>query len=273
VTDTEGLFRFEGLETSSDWTYLVRVVYEDVVYSRGMLSFETSQDTIAAEIAVYETTTDGKDIKVEQAHIFATVADAGLSVTELYVFGNPTDRTYVGMDRTEGRRWTSKYLLPSGSHSLIPDDGSLGGRFLSVDGGFVDTEPHWPGSTQVLFSYKVDCPAGVCDLGRELTHPIANLNVLVADVGATVQSGQLAFQGKRDAQGGSFLNYVGRNLGQGQRLELQIPLPGATAATAAPQRASTQALPWIILATLITGLVLVYPYWRRRIEAAARKDR
>ena len=54
----------------------------------------------------------------------------------MYVFDNPTDRTYVGKDEIDGRRWTSRYLLPRAARDLALDDGTLGGRFfLAEDGG------------------------------------------------------------------------------------------------------------------------------------------
>jgi hypothetical protein len=273
TTDAEGQFRFQGLETGSDWAYLVRVGYQEVVYSQGMLSFQTGQSELAVEVAVYETTTDDSDIYIERAHLLVAVTDVGLEVTELYVFGNLTDRTYVGMDDIGGRLWTSRFVLPLGSSDLALDDGTLGGRFLATEDGFVDTEPHWPGSTRVLFSYVMACPSGTCDLARELVHPISDLNMLIADAGVTVDSKQLVFQGKRDAQGQPYLNYVASDLASGKVLDLRVRLPGAASTGMLSPRKGTQALPWIILGAVLTGLVLIYPFWRKRIEAAARKGK
>jgi hypothetical protein len=271
TTDALGQFRFEGLESGDDWAYLVQVGYQEVTYSPGMLAFESGQDELSTEILVYEATTDAQDVEAERAHIFVTLSDVGLSVTELYVFANSTDRTYVGSEEIDGRRWTSRFMLPQDSHDLIFDDGTLGGRFLSTPEGFVDTEPHWPGTTSILFSYELDCRGGDCSLARELMHPISNLNLLVPDTGASVASSQLAFEGKRDAQGSPFLNYVGRNLAAGQELDLRVRLPGAVSQPISSQGGRTSALPWIILGTVIAALALIYPFWRRRIEAAARK--
>ena len=271
-TDDQGQFRFEGLDTGSDWAYLARVTYADVIYASGLMPFPEGEGELFVDMLVYETTTDNFGIAVERAHIFVTVSDTGLSVSELYVFNNPTDRTYIGKE-ADGLPMTAEFALPLESHSLDFDDGSMGGRFLAVEGGFADTEPQWPGSTQVLFSYEVNCPAGKCDLSREIAHPISNLNVLINETGAAVSSEVLIFQGTQDAQGQSFLNYVGRGLTPGQRLDLQVRMPGVSAATPVPQAVGTQSLPWILLGTLVTVLILVYPFWRRRIEAAARADK
>ena len=280
TTDAEGRFRFENLETGSDWAYLVRVAFQGVLYSPGILAFESGQSELSTEILVYEATTDAQDVRAERAHIFVNLEQTGagsgtsLSVTELYVFSNTTDRTYVGAQEIDGRRWTTRFVLPEGAHDLVFDDGTLGGRFLTApEGGFVDTEPHWPGTTSVVYSYELECVNGICDLTRELLHPISNLNVLIPDAGATVESAQLVMAGTQEAQGTSFLNYAGRDLASGQKLDLRIQLPGAAAQAAASQGGRTSALPWIILGTVLVGLALIYPFWRRRVQAAAREQK
>lgn len=277
TTDAEGRFRFEGLETGSDWAYLVRVGYQGVQYSPGMLAFESGQSELSTTVQVYEATTDAETVRAERAHIFITLSDTGLEVSELYVFANSTDRTYVGAQEIDGRRWTTRFLIPKDGFNLAFEDGTLGGRFLTApQGGFVDTEPHWPGTTSVMYSYELACPGGNCDLARELLHPVTNLNVLIPDTGAAVDSTQLVMAGKQQAQGGSFLNYAGRDLASGQELDLRVRLPGAVSQPAATQSGGgggTSALPWIILGIVLVGLALVYPFWRRRIEAAARESK
>jgi len=275
TTDAQGRFRFEGLETGSDWAYLVRVDYQGVQYSPGILAFESGQSELSTTVQVYEATTDAEAVWAERAHIFVTLSDTGLEVTELYVFANSTDRTYVGAQEIDGRRWTTRFLVPKDGFNLVFDDGTLGSRFLTApQGGFVDTEPHWPGTTSVMYSYELACPGGDCDLTRELLHPISNLNVLIPDAGATVESAQLVMAGKQQAEGGSFLNYAGRDLASGQELDLHVRLPGAVSQPAASKSGGgTSALPWIILGTVLVGLALIYPFWRRRIEAAARESK
>jgi hypothetical protein len=271
VVDAQGQYRFEGLDVDGGWAYLVRVSYGEVVYSSGVLAFQEGQTELQSDVTVYETMTDDTAVRVARAHILISLLDGGLSVTELYVFENPTDRTYVGKDEIDGRRWTSRFLLPKAAHDLALDDGTLGGRFLLAQDGFVDTEPQWPGGTTVVYSYELDCSGGACDLQREVVHPIVNMNVLIPDIDARIESKRLTFQGQREAQGGSYLNYTARDLTPGERLDLSLRLPGAVAPVATTSGGTTQALPWIILGAVLAALVLVYPFWRRRVEDAARK--
>lgn len=275
TTDAQGRFRFEGLEASTDWRYLLQVSYQDVVYSEEQV-FRAGEGELATEILVYETTADDEGIVVERAHILLDTSGSGLSrstslvVTELHVFLNPGDRTFIGGEEIRGRRATSRFLLPQDSYDLAFDDGSLGGRFLSTDKGFVDTEPQWPGTTSVMFRYVLDCGADNCNLTRDVTHPTPNLNLLVADTGVRVESTRLTLAGKVNAEAQPYLNYIGRNLMPGEQLDLHLHLPRGGLATPPKRGSSTR--PWIILGGAVTALVLFYPFWRQRARASAASE-
>jgi hypothetical protein len=212
TTDAQGRFRFPDLQVSDEWAYLARAPYRGVTYSTGPLAFGPAQDELTTDIEVYEPTTDDKNIRVERAHIFVKVNRSGrghavqCAVSELHVFGNSGDRTYIGVEQTEERQPTSTFMLPRASANLALDDGDLDGRFLPIEGGFVDTEPHWPGTTRVMYSYTVDHSGEGCDLSRTVLHPTSDLNVLVVDAEARVESTRLTFEGKREAQGQHYLN-------------------------------------------------------------------
>lgn len=267
TTDAQGKFRFTGLEIEGDWTYVVGVTYQGVTYRSGPMSFEPGEAELSPTVTVYETTTSDDGIHIQRAHMLLSLLDQRLSVTEFHIFLNPGDRTYIGEDIGMARRATSQFLLPQGSYDLALDDGSLGGRFLPMEGGFVDTEPLWPGTTTVLFRYTVDCPGGNCSLVKDMTHPTSSLNVLIADTGVEIETDRLTFEGKVKAEGQYYLNYVGRNLIAGDRLDLHLRLPQAE--PAASPRSNLLALPWIILGAVVTILVLGYPFWREHVRASA----
>ena len=278
TTDGQGRFQFEGLETGSDWRYLARTSYQDVNYSTDLVAFEPDTGELDVEVLVYELTTGYEGIVVERAHVFVTVSETSLSVSELYVFANLSDRTFVGTDEADGQRWVSQFLLPQESYDLAFEDGTLGGRFLSIRGGFVDREPLWPGRTSVMFAYAVDCGTRGCDLSREISHPISNLNVLISDVGVNVESKTLTFEGRRDTEGQSFLNYTGTDLKPGDQLDLSIQLGRSAPAGAVLPRGAgfsqsgSENLPWILLGVVLAGLALIYPFWRQRVREAAIKE-
>lgn len=272
TTDGEGKFRVEGLETGSDWLYLARTVYQGVTYPAGLAAFEPGTSELNVDVLVYEATTDYVGIEVERAHLFVTVLANSLSVSELHIFTNRTDRSYVGADEIDGQRWVSQFLLPQDSHDLAFEDGTLGGRFISVRDGFVDREPLWPGQTSVMFSYVVDCGASGCDLSREISHPISNLNVLISDVDVKVESKNLTFAGTGNTEGQQYLNYTGANLKSGDQLDLRIQLAGTAVTGSAAVRGGSSTLPWILLGAVLASLALIYPFWKQRVRDAAIKE-
>lgn len=265
--DAEGSFAFEGLETATTWSYLPKVTYEGVTYSQGILAFEADQTEITVEITVYETTRERDGIRADRAHLLIGVDGTTLTVTELYVIINPGDRTYVGTEELEGRRWTSRFYLPTGAHTLTFDDGTLGGRFLAMAGGFVDAEPLWPGRTNIMFSYRIDCATGRCDLSREITYDITNLNVLIPSGRATIVSDQLLLEGTVGSQQEEYQNLVARNIPAGERLDIRVRLAGTAFSGSTSPSASR--LPWYLLGGVLAALAVLYPFWRQRVRAAA----
>jgi hypothetical protein len=273
TADAQGQFRFAGLPVDQGSTYQVVATYQGVVYSSPTLQFGSGSAQLAAELAVYETTTDDGAIVVGRAHILVSLAAAGLTVTELYALVNSGDRTYIGQQETQERRWTSSYQLPTAAHNVVFEDGAWGGRFLQIGGGLVDTEPLWPGQTTVVFSYDVYCPSGPCDLSRTLQQHVSNLNVLVPDIGLAVASETLLSHGRMDAQGRSYLNFAAGDLSPETSLDLRIGLSGS-APISAPRNAAggISALPWILLMVVVTVVFLGYPFWRQHVQDQALRD-
>jgi hypothetical protein len=274
TTDSQGSFRFEGLEAGGHWAYLIRISYRDVVYSKGPLSFEPGQSELATEVWIHETTTSDEGIVVEMAHLFIEVSDASLSVTEVHFLSNPGDRTYIGKEEVQGRRTTSRFLLPQGSYDLSFDDGWLGGRFLATKGGFADTEPLWPGRTTVMFHYALDCKGSDCSLVKDVTLATTSLNVFVPDTGLHLESERLTLQGKVGGEKQTFLSYVGHNLAPGERLVLRFVglAPGAREPAISTPTASAKrnlpVVPLIAVGVAMAALILGYPLWRQRFRAS-----
>jgi hypothetical protein len=268
-TDDEGGFRFDNLPEDSDHTYYLRTMYEEVTYTQGPLQFAPDQREMLVQVPVYETTMDDAGIAIERAHLLISVQSESLSIAELYIFVNPGDRTYIGKEELEGRRWTSRFALPADAFALQLDDGALGGRFLATQDGFVDREPHWPGRTVVMYQYTIRCASGECRLDREITHPIRSLNVLIPDVGIKIEGKGLQMQGRVTAQGENYLNYMANDLLPGQNLDLTVQLarPGVMGGDSSAR--SIQVLPWILLGLILMGLVLGYPFWRQRTPSGA----
>jgi hypothetical protein len=263
-TDAEGYYRFEDLDAGGGVTYAVQVSYDGVVYSSDAVTFEPGQSAAAANVMVYETTTDDAAIAVERAHLIVTVLATGLSVTEFHVLANSADRTYVGRDAEQGEGVTSEFILPEGGRDLGFEGGSLGGRFRSVKGGFADTEPLRPGRSSVAFRYSLDSEDGECFLVRSLSRRTSAVNLLVPDSGVRVETEDLAFDGRMETEGGGYLNFAGGVFLTGDTIAVRIVLPQPTA----EGWASPWIVPTIVLGTLLAAGALAYPFWRRARRGA-----
>jgi hypothetical protein len=265
VVDGSGAFQFAELETGSDWAYMVRASHSDVVCTQGPIVFEGGQTVADAQLTIYEATDDDMGIVVERAHFLLSFAETGLQITEVYVFRNSGDRTFVGTQEIDGRRVATSIELPRGARGLALEDGSLGGRFLATKDGFADTEPQWPGQTSVVFSYEVDCPSRQCTVSREMPAPTLNLNVLLPSVGTLLDTDRLSFGGEMDAQGQSYLNYTGLNLAGGEEVTLRlVPMSGATSSSTRSSGQSPLAVAAIVAAAIAGVGALAYPLLRKR---------
>jgi mono/diheme cytochrome c family protein len=267
-TDAAGLYRFEGLPTDPNLVFATRTEYPaGVTDTSEAASFQPDQDQIDLPLPVYETTTDGSGVRADRVHYIVDFQDGQALIAELVVFSLDGDRSYVG----DGAG-VLRFNLPAGAQGLSISDGDLGGRYIQVDNGFVDTLPLPPGQArrQVLYRYAVPYSGGMLDLQRSLAYPAANVNALIADQGEKVSSEGLDNQGVRQTQSGNFYNLVGQDLPAGQ--PITIHLSGLSAATAAaPPVPSTtgRILLYTLAALAVAGAVLLaaWPILRRRAQA------
>lgn len=271
VTNEQGHFSLDNLETSAGWSYLLRTTYQEVTYSQGPLQFEAGQDLLVTMLPVYETTTNNARIVVERAHLIFSEQEQALAVAELYVFANAGDRTYIGQEELDGKRWTSRFALPETIHNLSFSDGSLGARFMATEDGFVDREPIWPGRTSVMFRYILDANGGTYNLARALAYPIMRMNVLIPDTGLTVESQDLQLQDKLAAQGEEYWNYVASNLAAGHRLELTLRAASSGATRAGQGLAQIWQTGLLLLGGGAVVVALAYPFWQQRQAARSRR--
>lgn len=275
TTDPEGQFFFSGLDVGGDWRYLAQVSYQGVVYSRGPLSFQTGGIEIPIEIPIYEVTTDDQAIVDERVHILVDPSGAqlgqspGLRVTEVHVFHNPGDRTYVGSEETEEQPVVTKFPMPEDSRDWAFEDGTLGVRFRAMNGGFGDREPLWPGTTSVVFHYTVDPGTTGYDLSRGIAHPVASLDVMVVDVGRAVESQRLLYAGKVDVEGQDHLHYVAQDLVPGEHLDLVVQMADPGLDPVASTGSHSSLLPWIVLGGVLITAALAYPFWTEHVRSAA----
>ncbi len=204
VTDSDGRFRFEGLDTSTDLTYWVEAVYADVAYGGAdLLQYAEGQTELEAPVTVYETTADDSGVQLDVVHIFAESFGQVLRISEQHIFGSSDERTYIGEQDDEGRRLTVFVPTAGDVVGFALGEGLEEDRFLAVDGGLVDSEPVRPGSqtSEVRFSYHLMVTAEPIILERFFAYPVVSLTVLASQPGLLLSSPQLQSMGTQSIQG------------------------------------------------------------------------
>jgi mono/diheme cytochrome c family protein len=284
--DTDGSFRFEGVDTQSHTFYRAEVTHNGVPFPTDFVSFEPGVTQLSLPVSVYETTTSDEAISLERFHFIVIGDQPGFfSVLELYQFSNRGDRAYVGTVNGAGLRETVRMALPTGAQDLFLQRGTIGVDFLETDEGLVATSPIVPGveTYEAAFIYVVPYGGATLRLDRPLYYDTASVNGLVMDVGATLESDALSYGGEREAQGQTFLQYTGQSLSAGETLPIQlvdldkIEFTGTSEPPGAPPVLSSAGLSQTTLLWMMLGLGglaiffgLAYPSLRPRLVGEAR---
>ena len=274
-TDSTGLYRFEGLPTDPNLVFATRAEYpKGVTNSAEVASFQAGQSGINLPLPVYETTTDPSGVRADRVHYIVEFQNGQAEVAELLVFSLDGNRAYAG----DGAG-VLRFNLPPGAQGLSISDGELGGRYLAVENGFVDTLPLPPGQAtrQVLYRYTLPYSGGKLDLQRSLAYPATNVNALIADQGEKVTTeGGLDNQGIRQTQSGNYFNLSGQNLPANQPILIRLSgLSSATAAETAPGAAPAgRILLYALAVVAVAGAILLalWPVLRRRARTVAVAD-
>jgi hypothetical protein len=228
TTGADGSFRFEGLDTDPALEYWPEVAYSQVPYSNnGPFQFGTDQNHLTATVTVYETTGDDAAIRVDSIHFIAQSFGEMLRVTEVHLFGNSGDRTYVGGGEG-GESGTLHIPLPENAVGLAFQDDAPEDRFLEIEGGVWDTEPVPPGSetSVAFFSYHLTVSGDAIALERSFAYPVASLTAMIAQPGLDLRSDQLQPMGLENFEDQEYRLFVGTGLMENTVLALElIPMP------------------------------------------------
>jgi hypothetical protein len=241
TTTTGGRFRFEGLDTDAALAYWPEAVYLGVPYRNAEpYQFTAGQTQVDASLTVYETTGDGSAIRLDSVHVIVESFEQVLRVSEIHFFGNSGDRTYVG------RNGQTVFIpLPAEAVGLAFEEETPGERFVEVQGGVMDTAPVPPGTETSLafFSYHLVPAGNTVPLERSFAYPVADLNILAAQPGLTLQSDQLQAAGTRSFQDQQYELYTGQDLSSDTPLAVTFSLVPAAAGSSSVPEAAAPAMP------------------------------
>jgi hypothetical protein len=274
--DASGRFRFEGLETTAGYGYVVYTDYLGVQYGTNTLTFAGGETELQATVTIYETIASDAAISLSRIHFVVTTLGNELEVNEVQSFSNSGDRTYIGAEPDAGgRRTTVRFAAPAGAQDVTLDDETASGRFVQTATGFADTLPVIPGqgTLQVVFTYYLPYNPTSTVVATTFLYPCKTVNVFVSDTGVEMHSSQMILMGQMGSGAQAYVGYVAQNSAKGDSLSLEFKgeVKGGSAHTPSGGGLSSTGIALIAggSALLLVASAFAYPALRRKQPPAA----
>ncbi len=261
TTDVGGTATFT-VSTEPARTYGVNVKYKGGDYDSPPLTFKAGETAERIVLRVYEPTTDPAVLRVNIQHLIVEPGEGLVQITELVVFANPTDRTYVGARvREDGKRETLRFRLPAGASNVSYLEGLMECCVFASADGFVDTMDVKPGVREIGFSYTIPYRRGQVTVTRALDYPTDALE-LFGGPAVRLAATPLTAQAPVQTEQGMYTRFSGQSLPRGAQITLA--LSGLPVRQSSSRRLLVAAFAGVIAAAL------VYPLLRRRARPAPR---
>lgn len=252
-TDADGRARFEALPNDVTWVYVAEVQYNDVPFSSNMHQFEDQASNLEIALPVYDGGATAADIRVDRAHwVLNLSTPQRLDVGEIYILSNTGDRVYDGEEGDDGVRRVLFLTVPENATNVGVEGAELGGRFLVEGNAVIDTAPMAPGQRQILIRYSLPIEDGRVELFHPIAYAVDHLNLLVPDIGMTVEAPGWNEGEAMPAQDGSYRNFSRTNLEPGEvsgaelsDIEAEMLIPAESHPSVGRQIVDSQATPGI----------------------------
>ena len=278
--DASGAFRFDNVPMQDGWAFAAMLTYNDVTFFSESGVVESGTKALALPLTVYEPSPDASAVRVAQMHVFLDFGPGEVSVGEIYILSNPTDRAVVGgLTLPDGRPATVQFALPAGANKVGFEGDGSGQRFIITPDGFADTGAVLPGegTAQVMVTYVLPYVSGMT-VEHAVGQPVDARNVLIrADAGVAVGGPGIGAPTPRQLGSGETFNiYAAGPLQPGDSLTISLTgeptyrtQGGATTQMAAPQTSELAAFAdrWafpIAGGLLGVAMIAVGLWWWRR---------
>jgi hypothetical protein len=235
-------FAFDNIPAQVGSQFVVSARYQNVDYASQTATLAANQAKLDMPVTIYETTTDASQVSVEQMHVFLDFSAGQVTVGELYILSNGSDRTVA---KAQG---STEYAVPAGATNFAVQGEQEGTDYVRTAQGFAQINPLMPGTGSGQMLYTFDLPySGTLSFEQKLIYPVKAAGVLLPDVGVALQSSQLQSQGTQNVQGSTYLLYGASSLAPGSSLAFQLSgqvgsgsaLGGAAQPGGAPQTAAS----------------------------------
>jgi len=261
TTDARGDFSFTGLATDSSISYSAYTSYQGAQYNTSLTSL-AKKPTLHENLTIYDATSSTAKIAIVQATVLLQAANTQkdiIPVSELLIFRNLTDRTYVGsLKASQGMPNALRFTLPHTANNLVLGTGFNGYQAAQIPGGFAANAAVPPGDTQ--FSFTFDLPYSIAnyDFDYQVLYPTVRLSMLVP-TSIHAASDTLKAQGPQTADQQVYDLFTGTALLPGKTLDLLLNgLPVSSPFSSSTPSATEDATPgWLYLLVAIAIMALI----------------
>lgn len=277
----DGTFRFEKVRREHTANFVLEAVYNDVHYfSDGSAVFLPDSTETTLDINVYETTDDPSVVTPTTLHRIVAFVPDFISITDIYVYSNNSDKTFVGKMGADGMPETVRISVPENAQEVSFQFGSARETDANI---YVDSRPVTPGAENysLAVSYGIPIDGKSATIKTKLLDAIPAVNLLVTDQGETVSSKQMQRLEDRAIQGSTYQQWKGENFAAGDELVITFDklnkldfaaagaAPSGGAVAAGPDQ---QVLQWSILGLGVLLIAFVVIMTNRTNPALAVAD-
>jgi hypothetical protein len=181
AADAEGRFTIRGVPAGD---YALGASYLGVPYVRRDVNVQEGRRVTEADLDVFQTTTSPEAIRLDADHLLIEPDKDGAGVVEVMVFVNTGARTYLGEASPAsptGHRLAVP--IPQGYTELDAPEGLREQIVNRREAAFDLALPLPPGSTQIVFSYRLPRALFGVRLDRRFSFLAQNVYVIVPESG------------------------------------------------------------------------------------------
>ncbi len=258
-TDGQGNFSFTGLATDKSVNYSVYMLYQGAQYNTNLLDLSTKA-VQKDNLTVYDATISTKKIAVLSDSILLQTPNAQkgiVTVSELYVFNNLDNHTYVGSLNTgSGMPDALRFPLPHTARNVSLSTGFDGYQSVQVNSGFASSAAVPPGISQFAFTFDMPYSQSSYDFDYLVVYPTVQLSLYVpTDLHAG--SDTLASQGIVTADQRPYQLLRATTLSPGKEVHAQLDGLPTVLPNVGPSSSSNTNMLWLIAALIVMALILL----------------
>ncbi len=269
--DANGRFVFTNLDTMTTTRYAVLATYKELDYYSDVVTFSENQTTQPITVTIHETTEDVSAVRVSQTHFIVEVVPGSLGVTQIIVLQNTSDRTYIGKPLLGPHRATLTLPILAGASNLQFENPEAGATTLVGSTVLTYTLPVYPGMDQIVYAYELSYTSSNYPFRLTMPFDSAQVRILLADVGGTINSTQFATPAPFSAPTGQkFLQTTMTNVTAGTTLNAtftKLPAGAEAPAQIPDQNTLAIALGIVGAVALAVFALLIRPFLNRRKQS------